>query len=301
MWIKQYFRVKAQQMAASAALPVCEHAGLIGSHREALQRIYLSEILPKRFEVGRGMVYGPDQRSKEADIVIWDSQNYSSLPMLDHAFFFAESVRIVLECKSVWTDSEFKDVLDKCRSVHNILTWPSISLADHVDMLQQELAASHQGVSQEVIMILPRSIGTAAIFLKGGRSLNRDYLSDQLIEQVDECWPDLVLLLEQERVIIKNYQSSTAPNALNDEGWLEFYDLAEDALLAFTVGLFAFLTERSTQVESPLDLTRYVPDLATLDPTSQVKFPSKSFRLHRLHLWRVAEGEQDRLVTRRRR
>ena len=193
-----------------------------------------------------------------------------------------------------------QDVLDKCRSVHNILIYPEVSLEDRVNMLELELAASHQRVTHEVIGIFPRTIGTAAIFLKGGRSLNQDYLSEQLIERVDECWPDLVLLLDQGRVIIKQYLPHRAPNALIDKGSLEFYDLAEDALLAFTVGLFAFLTERSTQVESPLNLTQYVRDLATLDPTSRVDFPSKSFRQHRLHLWRVEEGEKDRLEVIRR-
>ena len=120
--VQQYFRVKARQLAAMAHLPVCEHSTLTGSHREELQRIFLQEILPRRFSVGRGMVYGPFHRSREADIVIWDSQNYPSLPMLDHSFFFAESVRIVLECKSQWKDEEFKDVLIKCRLVRNILT-----------------------------------------------------------------------------------------------------------------------------------------------------------------------------------
>ena len=34
------------------------------------------------------MVYGLVQRSKEADIVIWDAANYPSLPLVNHALFF---------------------------------------------------------------------------------------------------------------------------------------------------------------------------------------------------------------------
>src|SRR5438105_3579214 len=80
--VRKYFRVKAKQLAATADLSVCDHPGLIGSHREELQRVFLRELLPARFSVGRGMVYGAfGHRSKEADIVIWDSQNYPSLPI----------------------------------------------------------------------------------------------------------------------------------------------------------------------------------------------------------------------------
>ena len=57
--VKQYFQVKARQLAAMADLPICEHNTLAGSHREELQRIFLQEVLPRRFAVGRGMVYGP--------------------------------------------------------------------------------------------------------------------------------------------------------------------------------------------------------------------------------------------------
>jgi len=299
--VKQYFRVKSRQLMASAQLPVCEHPGLVGGHREELQRIYLREILPKRFEVGRGMVYGPEQRSREADIVVWDSQNYPSLPMLDHSLFFVESVRLVLECKSAWTADEFEDVLQKCRSVHNIVIRPGLSLSDQVDMLRLELAASRQGVSQELVMMLPYRVGTAAIFLKGGGSLKQDQLSHELLEQADDCWPDLALLLEQGRLVVKNYQPSASPDRLAGEGWLEFYDLGEDALLAFTVGLFAFLEERSTQTEVPLNLTAYASYLISVDPTSQVDFPVKHIPSRRMHLWRLAEGDQDKLVITKRR
>src|SRR5215213_5076285 len=134
--VRQYFRVKTEQLRATTALPSAEHAGLAGSHREELQRIYFSEILPQRYRIGRGMVYGPVHRSREADIVIWDAQNYPSLPMLDHSFFFADSVLVVLECKSQWNDAEFADVLVKCRAVRDIATMSvPDTLADRVTFI----------------------------------------------------------------------------------------------------------------------------------------------------------------------
>jgi hypothetical protein len=267
--VKQYFRVKARQLAAMAELPVCEHPGLIGSHREELQRIYLREVLPRRFEVGRGMVYGPSHRSKEADIVIWDSQNYPNLPMLDHSFFFAESVRVVLESKSAWREEEFQDVLEKSCTIRDIVTIPGLSLTDEMILLRQEVAATQMRQVHVGTLIAPHHIGTAAIFLTGGHSLNPAFLTSDLIRQTDDSWPDILLLLESGRVVIKNYQPSESI-PLGGEGWLEFYDLGEDALFAFTVGLLAFLEERSVQVERPLSLTQYVPDLISIEPTATI-------------------------------
>lgn len=45
--VRDYFRVKARQLVAAAALPACEHAGLAGGHREELQRLYLTQVLPR--------------------------------------------------------------------------------------------------------------------------------------------------------------------------------------------------------------------------------------------------------------
>jgi hypothetical protein len=295
--VKQYFRVKARQLAAMADLPVCEHPGLIGSHREELQRIYLREVLPKRFEVGRGMVYGFGHRSKEADIVIWDSQNYPSLPMLDHSFFFAESVRVVLESKSAWREEEFQDVLEKSRSIRDIITIRGLSLTDEIVLLRQKVAATQTRQVHAGMVIIPHHIGTAAIFLTGGHSLNSASLTDDFIRQIDDSWPDVLLLLEPGRVVIKNYRPIES-TPFGGEGWLEFYDLGEDALFAFTVGLLAFLEERSVQIERPLDLTQYVPDLVSIDPTATIDFPLTRPIPQRKHLWDSGPFEGEYCIRR---
>jgi hypothetical protein len=284
--VKQYFRVKARQLAAIADLPICEHSGLIGSHREELQRIYIREILPRRFEVGRGMVYGLTHHSKEVDIVIWDAQNYPSLPMLDHSFFFAESVRVVLESKSAWNQQELTDVLEKCQSVHEISTTAGLTLVDKLALVEQKVTAIQKGIEHEGILMNPYRIGTAAIFLTGGHTLTSKFMTEDLIKLVDRSWPDILLLLQPGRVIIKNYQPSVS-DVFGGEGWLEFYDLGEDALLAFTTGLLAFVTERSVQIEDPLYLTQYALDLASTDPISTVDFPLFWSVPQRRPLWRT--------------
>jgi len=291
--VKQYFRVKARQLAAIADLLVCEHPGLIGSHREELQRIFLREILPKRYEVGRGMVYGPGHRSKEADVVIWDAQNYPCLPMLDHAFYFAESVRAVLESKSSWSNDELRDVLEKSRSVRDIITTPGLSLTDEILLLKQEMAGSRVGRPFDVWIKIPHHIGTAAIFLKGGQNLNPDFLSDdEFVRQIDDSWPDVMLLLEPGRIVIKNYQAVES-TPFGGEGWLEVYDLGEDALIAFSVALLGFLEERSVQIEYPLNFMQYVPDMLILDPIWSVEFPLTRPVPQRRHLWPSTESGSD--------
>jgi len=225
--VQSYFRSKARQLAVLAELAACEHPGLVGGHREEIQRIYLREILPKRFAVGRGMVYGPFHRSREADIVIWDAENYPSLPMADHAFFFADSVRVVIECKSSWSQAEFQDVLDKCCSVRDIVPMTEPNLKDEVIRLQQEVTAMRYGLEHYGIMISRPHIGTAAIFLRGGQHLNAEELMAEWIAKMDDSWPDVLLLLEPGRIVVKSYQAHPE-SYMGGYGRLEFYDLGED-------------------------------------------------------------------------
>lgn len=130
--VANYFRAKRRELMALADLPVVEHAGLRGSHREQIYRTYLADLLLRRYSVGRGMVYGQFHRSREADIVVWDSHAYPTLPLQDHSFFFAESVRTVIECKSKWSSAGFADVLDKSRAVRDIVPRKELSLADEL-------------------------------------------------------------------------------------------------------------------------------------------------------------------------
>jgi hypothetical protein len=281
--VRKYFRVKAKQLAATADLSVCDHPGLIGSHREELQRVFLRELLPARFSVGRGMVYGAfGHRSKEADIVIWDSQNYPSLRMLDHAFYFADSVRLVLECKSRWTTEEFTDVLEKCNSVHSIIGLSRMNLREEINMMQQEIYALKEGLEHDGALIMPHHIATAAIFLTGGDSVDAGWISADQLQEVDERWPDVTLFLGPQRVVTKKREEG--------HGWLEFIDLGEDSLACFTAEFLALLSERSVHVEEPFYLTKYAfPPGNEPVPTARVRFPLCFFPPQRVPLWREAD------------
>lgn len=271
--LQQYFRSKTQQILAAAQQAVCEHTGLQGSHREIIVSLYLGEILPRRFGVGRGMVYGIAHRSREADIVIWDAENYPSLQMHGHNLFFAESARAVLEIKTHWNSNEFTDVLNKCEAVRNIVPMKKPNLADDIAMLQLEVASLRQNKEHAGMIIKGHHIATAAIMLYGGKTFSPSILEENdSLRHVDDAWPDALLLLEQGKVIVKHYEQDEN-SYMGGEGSLEFMEAGEDALLVFTAALLGLVTERSVQVEDPLYLAQYVSQLMRRIPNEFIKFP----------------------------
>lgn len=278
--VRDYFRVKARQLLASSALAACEHGGLAGSHREELQRIYLSEVLPRRFEVGRGMVYGALHRSREADIVIWDSQNFPSLPMLDHAFYFAESARAVIESKSRWSQEDFTDVLDKSRAVRDIVPMSQPTLDDALAMLQLDVWSLREGVSHHGILRSSPHIGTAAVFLRGGRRAFTvpALVPPELAAEADDQWPDLLLLLEPGVLVVKEYSEESG-------GRLLFFDYGEDALLAFTNGLLRLLADRAVLTEGEFYLEQYALGVLGQEPYGAVAFPMTRLLPSRRPVW----------------
>jgi hypothetical protein len=252
--VQQYFRAKRRQLLAMSEQAVVEHSGLRGSYREELQRIYLREILPGRFSVGQGMVYGLVQRSKEADIVIWDAANYPSLPLVNHALFFAESVRVVLESKSIWSSEQFSDVLDKCRSVRNIVPARTPTMEDEIAMINLRLHALENRLEHDGMLISHAHIGTAAIFVRGGQAAMTDLneVDNDVFDEADDSWPDLVLWLEPGRIAFKQYPES------GGTGYVEVIDYGEDGLFVFTSSLLKLLADRSVTTEDYFYLDRYM-------------------------------------------
>jgi hypothetical protein len=283
--LRQYFQSKSQQLLAAAQQAVCEHTGLQGSHRELIISLYLGEILPRRFGVGRGMVYGIAHRSREADIVIWDAENYPSLQMHGHNLFFAESVRAVLEIKTHWNSNEFDDVLNKCQAVRNIVPMKKPNLADDIAMLELEVASLRQNKEHGGMLIKGHHIATAAIMLYGGNTFSPSILKDDdSLMRVDDSWPDALLLLEQGKVIVKHYDQDV-DSRMGGEGHVEFMEAGEDALLVFTAALLGLITERSVQVEDPLYLAQYVSHRMRRIPNEFIKFPLTRPVPGRMPLW----------------
>lgn len=271
--LQRYFQAKREQLLAMTGLPICEHNGLAGSHREELERVYLREVLPKRFEVGRGMVYGQYHRSREADIVVWDSQNYPSLPMLDHAFYFAESVKVVVESKTAYSHTALSDVLSKTRSVRDIVPPNLLDLDDLLEMMLLDIRCLKEGSAHQGLMISKPHIGTAAFFMRGGTLKSVAARARKVAHDLDDAWPDILILLEPGVVVVKSHEEP--------HGFLHFYDAGADCLFAFTSVFLDLLRDRTVRGEAPHYLFAYAPGFA-LDPCEAIHF-----RMSRLMASRV--------------
>jgi len=254
--LTNFFRSKRRQLLSAATEADTPHGGLLGTHREALVRDFLGPLLPQRFSVGRGMVFGISHRSREADIVVWDSANYPCISFPQHSHFFAESVRVVLEAKSRYSTSELKDMLIKCKSIRDIVSVYKPNIADEIAMLQLEVASLREGISHSGMLIASHHIASAGLFFFGGESFSLKNLSEDIVEEMDDAWPDLLLFLDAGLVIAKNYQCDEG--GFGGEGYVQLARAGEDSLMVFAASLMTLVSERSVQVENPSFLEMHI-------------------------------------------
>lgn len=281
--VAKYFRALSKKILATSEQVTSGHSGLAGGHREAVCREYLELILPARYAIGRGIVHGILHRSREADIVLWDASNFPRLQMADHTFFFAESVRAVLEVKSCWSTEEFQDIRTKAGAAASIITMGAGSLADELDMIRLDLAALHNGREHEGMLITKPRIATGAIILKGGQKMNSTLATSAVVQDADHEWPDVMLLLQPGKVVLKTYRQDEDGRT---RGRLEFYSLGDDALLRFTSALLELLSDRSVHTEGPLYFEQYCGKICSARPEASVEFPIRHLGGLRMPLWR---------------
>jgi hypothetical protein len=110
------------------------------------------------------MVFGISHRSREADLVVWDSANYPCISFPQHSHFFAESVRVVLEAKTRYSALELDDMLGKCMAVRDIVPVRQPNIADQIAMLQLEVASLREGVPHGGMMMMSHHIASAGLF-----------------------------------------------------------------------------------------------------------------------------------------
>ncbi|MCC6612078.1 MAG: hypothetical protein IT320_01305 [Anaerolineae bacterium] len=270
--LAEYFENKAAQLLSGSKMAVTQHSGLKGSHREQLIRVYLQDIVPKRYEISRGMIYGMIQRSHECDVVVWDSANYPCIRLADHTMFFAESVRAVFEVKS------------KCDAIHKIIKKPELmGLADQIRHLQLEIMSMQLGTEHDGILIAPNRIFTAAVFFRGGESFSDIEFSDDELQIVDDMYPDLMLFLEPGIVVRKVYEGMPTEPI---ESHLEIVQGEKYSLLLFTSYWLQALITNSVQVEDPLFLDSYIPGIIESLKIKCVDFPSLRFCPGARPLWK---------------
>src|SRR5690606_16558726 len=128
------------------------------------------------------------------------------------------------------------------------------NLADELEMIRMDIAALKFGKEHDGSVMVKPHIGTGAIVLQGGQQFGPTVLTDELLDDADDEWPDLLLLLEAGQFVLKRYGH-------DDQGYpygqIEFYDLGEDCLLAFTSALLSLLSDRVVQYEAPFYFEMY--------------------------------------------
>ena len=257
--IRVYFNSKTKQILASSEQAIIDHSVLVGTHRESILFKFLEDILPKRYSIDSGMVYGLIGQSKQADIVIWDELNYPKLPMQGSSMFFSESVKTVIEVKSRYNSSEFTDVKGKVKAISQIFGNYKSGISDRIESIENDIWSLKSGTTWEGKIITPHKIGTVAIFYYGGENFDIDKINENEIE--DE-YPDIILFLEAGKVIIKDFDKE-GYDELSGIGVLKQIQCYKDALLMFTSLLIDLLAKSSEHLVHPLIMTDYLFDFYT--------------------------------------
>ena len=248
--IKQYFENKTDQLLAVSNQAVCEHNGLKGSHREDLIKIYLSEIIPKRFEIGQGMVYGAFTRSNETDIVLWDSFNFPKLKMNGHSMYFAESVNAVIEVKTNYNSDAEKNVVVKSKTAKSVIRQHRHTINSRLFDIEARIESLYNSNEYEGCLSVSESIKTCAIFINGGENFETEQLKK--FEDLFVEWPDVVLFLKAGKLTVKGYDEEKGVD------FIRIYQSGKDSLLLFTKYLLEILSEQVVLVEGALYFDDYI-------------------------------------------
>jgi len=205
--------------------------------------------------------------------------------MADHSFYFAESVKAILESKSRWSQDDFDDVLLKSRHARDIVTMVGPSIEDTLMLMQLDIVALREGVSHVGMARTRHHIATGGVFLSGGESAFSEPvgISTEIVENADEAWLDLLLLLGPGRLVLKEYYDD------QPRGRLLFFELGEDALLAFTNALLKLISDRSVVTESVFYMEQYADEVLFTSPYCVVDFPLTRPMPGRVPIW----GEWD--------
>ncbi len=274
--IRDYYRAAAVQLKSAAKAAVSNHNGLTGSMREKEVANVLRGLLPQRYALDRGMVYGKWHCSHEADLMVWDAMNYPTINLKDDTpLCFAESVRAVVEVKSVWGEREFEDIRVKCRAVREITMGGSVDIFRRVEALEEHAkhyvkggvrrrGAEHHHEEFKAPERKSFGIPFVAIMLSGGATFGYDYVTSERVEEVNGSWPTLMLFLETGQVVFKGRE-------FNERGWrihneLTFRNAGDDALLLFASHLNAIVAQGSSHAEKPFHLYNYCESIIDAIP-----------------------------------
>jgi len=105
-------------------------------------------------------------------------------------------------------------------------------------------------------------------------------IAENVFDEADDSWPDLVLWLEPGRVAFKQYPES------GGTGYVEVVDYSEDGLFVFTSSLLKLLADRSVTTEDHFYLDQYMM-LVEGRETSSRAFRLLRWPSERRPIWRT--------------
>lgn len=274
--IEQYFVKKQAELRSVADQILAASPVSQGTHRELLVTRYLKQVIPRRYAIGTGTVSGFLGESKQTDIVIWDEFNYPSLQYLGSSAHLLESVKMAIEVKSRWSQTEFTDVKAKTRQLNHISKLPNmkLTLEQQFHRLWQAIHEMRTGMQQAGYLLIRPRPATAAVFINGGEHFDVASASIEDAE-IDDDWPDLILLLGAGVVIYKKdvyvYDDEDSEQPSDVEARLIRVSADQRALLVFTNQLLSLLSARSFNFENYAYFSDYVdPILENLETSSRV-------------------------------
>ncbi len=273
--IRNYFRSKAKELLAISEQAICEHSGLKGSHREDVIKIYLNDIVPKRYDIGQGMIYGAYTRSHETDIVLWNSINFPSLRMNGHSMYFAESVQAAIEVKSQYNADVEKDISQKTYDLKRVILNYTPTIEERLFNIECNLESIKSDFVYEGCLSSSKRIKSVAIIFKGGTNFSVKNL--EKYDELDEQWPDLILFLDAGKVCVKISEFSD-----DNSNSIVVFDAGVDALLIFTLYLLEILSEQVVLTEGKLYFEDYIIKQISEIPYEEYKYsilrPGEGFK-----------------------
>lgn len=209
-----------------------DHQGLVGGEREEFLEKFLAARLPQRIAVGKGQIIGTksDERSKEADLVLYDHVNCPTLIAADRAKLFpVESVLAAIEVKSRLSKEKLLEGIDNIASVKGCLPEGRISRNGHPHVILGVIFA--YDLAENSLESLEKN------------------LREQLAGVDPWQWPDLVAVLNHGIIFQCDHNLHERIGGRPEPGdtfWMHI-EYAEDTLFEFFIRLHDFLTDAASE------------------------------------------------------
>jgi len=254
--IRDYFRQKTKEIIAKSSIFLSDHPTEIGTHREVLIQEYLREIIPKRYSINSGTIYGKYGKSKQTDVVIWDTINYPVIKSLGHNAYFAETVKVAIEIKSSYSSDNFKDILEKTKAIKSIVHDDKyLNHEERIANLENHIEAFLENRMYHGFVKRKNPIGVVAVIFKGGENFNLEIVK-KLYPFIDEQFPDLMIFIKTGKLFIKQY--SFDEDSAQIKGTYTMIEANEDAILFFTCHLLGLISSHSVHFDTPFFLDEYL-------------------------------------------